>query len=145
MFRQLPVEINWIIEDFLKPLPKVKYNECCKELLKTQKELNSFNSVIIYRYTGYNVQMDIDEISLVCSINYGTMEMGEIFIEKPVIITMNISRLLLLKITNKEYKVPENIKNKPYVFPFKTDNKIVEYYLDVVGVVIIMMILVFVL
>ncbi len=165
MFTSLPNELKWKIYDFIQKTPKKIYTECCSELLDITNFITTFKSNLIYQYSNYIVEVTCNE-SLECDIKYGELELGftelhelrQLYnlhnlhdlndlhdlhdlhdiddIYKINVITMPLYNVILHKLKKKIYKVPQRIVNKPYIFPFNTNNKVNKTFLDILPLLI---------
>jgi hypothetical protein len=142
MFRNLPIEIVWNIYDFVEDTPKNNYNKCSKEIVNICEFITEFNSSVIYDYRNYIVIINFDNTSLNCNIIYGETDLG--FddlndVNNVSAIVLPLSKIILRKIKNLNYNVPINILDKPYIFPFNTNNKIKKTYYEVIIILLFMM------
>jgi hypothetical protein len=145
MFKNLPNEVNWIICDFLKDTPKNNYKKCCNEILNISNFIENFRSNIRYNYINYLVKNTLDSKTLCCNILYvevdidiGYNEMNDFDIDG--IINLQLSQIILHKIKNYTFIVPKNILDKPYIFPFNSNNKIKKSYYDIIVTILALII-----
>ncbi len=120
-FKKLPIEIVWIIQDFLKPSPRMVYDKCSKELIQTSQTIKKYSSIQT-DYYDYVVQCITSEKTLECRFVYAQINSRNYYSFKTNYILMSLSQGILLNLNKKQFKLPNNMLGKPYNLPFNTNN-----------------------